>query len=275
MQNQNFQSLDISQRLQQRLGQGAKIIAVASGKGGVGKSTVALNIARMLIKNGLSVGLLDGDIYGPSLPHLLKHDEKPSRTPDGDIQPLLTAGLWSISMGYFLPPEVATIWRGPMVIKALKQFLFQVAWPKLDCLIIDMPPGTGDVHLTLAQATPLSGAVIVSTPQDLAYIDAQKAMDMFIKVNVPLLGLVENMCSYTCPHCDKTSHPFGTEAMRARTAPVKIPLLGQIPLSLDLHHTNDTGTPLDPKDSPSMQCISDITDRLWYSLMTKKQSHQN
>lgn len=262
-------SPDLSTLLRRRLGEKTPVIAVASGKGGVGKSTVATQLAWALTQQGKKVGLLDADIYGPSVPHLLgTADQKPALAGDdapNSMLPLHKAGIWSLSMGNMIPPDTAVAWRSPMVIKALKQFLFQIAWPSLDCLLIDMPPGTGDVHLTLAQSAPLTGAVIVSTPQSLSLLDAQKAVDMFIKVNVPLLGMVENMAVYSCPHCHEDSHPFGEKALQKKAAALNLPILGSLPLSSEIHGANELGLTPDltlPED------VLALAEALWKKACT-------
>ncbi len=220
-----------------------RIIAVASGKGGVGKSTVAVNLAVALAGQGLRVGLLDADIYGPSLPRMLGVSDKPL-TQDGQMIPLEAWGLKCMSIGFLVEPETAMIWRGPMVIGALTQMLGQVAWGTLDVLVVDLPPGTGDVQLTLAQKTALAGAVIVSTPQDLALIDARRAVRMFAQVEVPVLGVVENMSYFACPHCGTHTDVFGHGGAKAEAAKINVPFLGEIPLQLAIREAGDAGAPV-------------------------------
>lgn len=225
-----------------------KIIAVASGKGGVGKSTVAFNLAIALAQAGRKTGLLDADIYGPSVPRLTGVGFKKPETKDGKLQPLAAHGLKLMSMGFMVEEEKPMIWRGPMVQTALYQMLRDVEWgtdaDPLDVLVVDMPPGTGDAQLTLAQKVPLAGAVIVSTPQDLALIDARKAIEMFRKTNVPVLGIVENMSVYICQHCGHEEHIFGHGGARAEAEKLGVPFLGEIPLRSDIREKSDAGMPL-------------------------------
>ncbi len=218
-------------------------IAVASGKGGVGKSTVAAGLALMLQKMGLSVGLADFDIYGPSIPTLFGIHERP-RVIDNMILPLESNGMKLMSMGFLVEPETPMIWRGPMVHQAAEQFLRDVAWGVLDVLIVDLPPGTGDAQMTLSQRIQLDGAVIVSTPQDLALIDARKGVAMFQKLNVPILGIVENMASFHCPHCGNESHIFGHGGAEAEAKRLGCPLLGRLPLVPQLVAAADAGDPM-------------------------------
>lgn len=221
------------------------IIAVASGKGGVGKSTTSVNLAFALMAEGAKVGLLDADIYGPSIPIMLGNTQaKPASRDDKTIQPLEAHGLVASSIGYFVPAENATVWRGPMASKALQQLLNETNWPELDYLIVDMPPGTGDIQLTLAQQMPVSAAVIVTTPQDLALADARKGIAMFDKVAVPVLGLIENMSYYLCPHCGHEDHIFDQGGGDRLAAEHKLPLLGQVPLNGKIRQYGDKGKPL-------------------------------
>jgi len=220
-----------------------KIIAVASGKGGVGKSTVAANLALGLAALGLKVGLLDADIYGPSVPRLLGLKGKPDV--EGRImQPLQSWGLKVMSIGFLVEEETPMIWRGPMVMSAISQMLKEVAWAPLDILVVDMPPGTGDAQLTMAQQVPLAGAVIVSTPQDLALIDARRGIAMFEKVNVPVLGVVENMSYFLCPECGTRSDIFGHGGARHEAQRLKVPFLGEVPLHMSIRETSDAGRPI-------------------------------
>lgn len=220
------------------------IVAVGSGKGGVGKSTTTVNLASALEGRGLRVGVLDADIYGPSLPQLLGLKAK-SRFEDGiTLVPLDAYGLKAMSIGFLIPPETAVIWRGPMVQKALRQLLHQVSWAPLDVLLVDLPPGTGDVPLTLAQSVPLSGALIVSTPQDLALADARKSFEMFVKLGVPVLGLVENMSYFLCPHCDKKTDIFDHGGVKKAAEELGVPLLAEIPLHLRIRESSEQGIPL-------------------------------
>jgi ATP-binding protein involved in chromosome partitioning len=219
------------------------IVAVASGKGGVGKSTVAVNLAVALARQGHRTGLLDADIYGPSLPHMLGVHRKPE-VRDEKMIPLEAWGLSCMSIGFLVDEETPMIWRGPMVMGALEQMMGQVSWGKLDVLIVDMPPGTGDAQLTMAQRVSLTGAVIVSTPQDIALLDARRGVKMFEKTRVPVLGLVENMSFFCCPNCGHRSDIFGHGGARAEAARLGIEFLGEIPLSLDIRTASDAGTPI-------------------------------
>lgn len=220
-----------------------KIVAVASGKGGVGKSTTAVNLAVALAAQGLRVGLLDADIYGPSLPLMLGTQEKP-RAVENRIQPIARWGLKAMSIGFLVEQETAMIWRGPMVMGALEQMMGQVDWGELDVMVVDMPPGTGDAQLTMSQRVPLAGAVIVSTPQDMALTDARRGVKMFEKVNVPVLGLIENMSFFCCPQCGHRSDIFGHGGARAEAARLGLDFLGELPLKLAIRETSDAGTPI-------------------------------
>jgi ATP-binding protein involved in chromosome partitioning len=222
----------------------AAVIAVASGKGGVGKSTTALNLALGLRDLGLRVGLLDADIYGPSVPRLTGIREKPQLNNDKKMIPIKRFGLAIMSIGFLVEEETAMIWRGPMVMSAITQMLRDVAWGTLDVLVVDMPPGTGDAQLTLAQNVPLKGAIIISTPQDLSLIDARRGLAMFKKVNVPVLGIVENMSYFQCPHCGTKSDIFGHGGARHEAERLAVPFLGEIPLHMSIRATSDSGTPV-------------------------------
>jgi ATP-binding protein involved in chromosome partitioning len=221
----------------------AKIIAVASGKGGVGKSTVAVNLAVALAQSGLKVGLLDADIYGPSVPRMLGLTAQPE-VKAGRIMPLTAWGLTIMSIGLLVPEQKALVWRGPMVMGAINQMLGQVEWGALDVLVVDMPPGTGDAQLTLAQKAKPHGAVIVSTPQDIALLDARRGIVMFGQVNVPVLGIVENMSFFCCPNCGHRSDIFGHGGARAEAERLAVPFLGEIPLQLAIRESGDAGTPI-------------------------------
>ncbi len=247
------------------------IIAVASGKGGVGKSTTAVNLALGLQANGLRVGILDADIYGPSVPRLLKISGRPQQIENRIIVPMENYGLKAMSMGFLVEEETAMIWRGPMVQSALIQMLREVAWGDLDVLIVDMPPGTGDVQLTMAQQVPLAGAVIVSTPQDLALIDARKGIAMFRKVEVPLLGIVENMSYFLAPDTGARYDIFGHGGARDEAARIGVPFLGEVPLTIDIRERSDAGIPIvasDP-DSPVARIYRDMAARMWAELGTR------
>ena len=221
------------------------IIAVASGKGGVGKSTTAVNLALALQAEGARVGLLDADIYGPSLPLMLgvPEGQRPAQRGSQMLEPIIAHGLQTMSIGYLLTENTPVVWRGPMVSGALQQLLNQTAWDDLDYLIIDMPPGTGDIQLTLAQKVPVSGAVIVTTPQDIALLDAKKGIEMFRKVDVPVLGIVENMAVHICTSCGHTDHLFGSGGGEKIAQEYGVPLLGSLPLARSIREQADGGNP--------------------------------
>jgi ATP-binding protein involved in chromosome partitioning len=244
------------------------IIAVASGKGGVGKSTTAVNLALGLVANGVSTGLLDADIYGPSMPRMLDVREKPDSIDGKALKPIERFGLRTMSIGYIVSEDTPMIWRGPMVSSALEQMLRDVQWGELDVLVVDMPPGTGDAQLTLAQRVALSGAVIVSTPQDIALVDARKGLNMFRKVAVPVLGFVENMSFFLCPHCGERSEIFGHGGARQEADKLGVPFLGEVPLHLDIRTTSDSGHPIvvAKPDSPHAQIYRNIAGRVWKQL---------
>jgi ATP-binding protein involved in chromosome partitioning len=239
-----------------------RIIAVASGKGGVGKSTVSSNLAVALARQGRRVGLLDADIYGPSQPRMMGVSRRPA-SPDGKIiEPLVAHGVTMMSIGLMLKEDEAVIWRGPMIMGALQQLLGQVAWGKLDVLIIDLPPGTGDIQLTLCQRTHLTGAIVVSTPQDVALLDARKALDMFQKLKTPVLGLIENMSTYICPNCGHEEHIFGHGGVRAEADKLGLPFLGELPLSLDVRLAGDAGTPVAAGEGAQAEAYARLAARL-------------
>lgn len=237
------------------------IIAVASGKGGVGKSTTAVNLALALKAQGQRVGLLDADIYGPSLPRMLGTSTKPESA-DGRIQPVAAWGIKVMSMGFMVEEDAPMVWRGPMVMSALTQMLRDVDWGVLDVLVVDMPPGTGDAQLTLSQNVPLAGAVIVSTPQDIALIDARKGLNMFRKVEVPILGLIENMSYFLCPSCGDRADIFGHGGARDEAAKLGMTFLGEVPLHMDIRRNSDAGTPIVVSDptSPHAQVYGKIAE---------------
>jgi len=243
------------------------IVAVASGKGGVGKSTTSVNLALALQQQGLKVGILDADIFGPSLPTLVGLNQKPE-TKDKIIQPLEAYGLKLMSIGFLIDVDQPVVWRGPRVMGATQQLLKDVAWGPLDVLIVDMPPGTGDVQLTMVQQAPLSGAVIVSTPQDLALIDARKGLAMFEKVNVPILGIVENMTSFICPHCDGESHIFGHGGAEETAKQIGCEFLGGVPLEMAVRESADDGIPLltQATDSAAQSAYRHIGKRIFEKL---------
>ena len=239
-----------------------RIIAVGSGKGGVGKSTVSANLAVALARQGRRVGLLDADIYGPSIPRMMGVNRRPS-SPDGKtIQPLHAHGVTVMSIGFMLPEDEAVIWRGPMLMGALQQLMTQVAWGDLDVMIVDMPPGTGDIQLTLCQRTQLTGAIVVSTPQDVALLDARKALAAFRTLKTPVLGLIENMSSYVCPNCGHEAHLFGDGGVRREAKTLDLPFLGALPLTLEVRLAGDSGTPIATGDGPMADAYAGIAARL-------------
>jgi ATP-binding protein involved in chromosome partitioning len=227
------------------------IIAVASGKGGVGKSTIAVNLALGLRDLGLKVGMLDADIYGPSIPKLLAIRERPQTIGGNRLKPISRHGLTVMSIGFLVEEETPMIWRGPMVMSALTQMLREVEWGVLDVMVVDMPPGTGDAQLTMAQQVPLKGAVIVSTPQDLALIDARRGVAMFRRVDVPVLGVVENMSYFLCPQCGTRSDIFGHGGARREAERLGVPFLGEVPLHMDIREKSDAGLPVVATDPDS------------------------
>jgi ATP-binding protein involved in chromosome partitioning len=240
------------------------IIAVASGKGGVGKSTTAVNLALGLRDLGLKVGMLDADIYGPSLPKLFAIKEKPETIDGKRLKPIERYGLKIMSIGFLIEEETPMIWRGPMVMSALTQMLHEVEWGKLDIIVVDMPPGTGDAQLTMAQQVPLKGAVIVSTPQDLALIDARRGVAMFKRVNVPVLGVVENMSYFLCPQCGTRSDIFSHGGARHEAERLGVPFLGEVPLHMTIREKSDSGLPVvaTEPDSPYTRIYRDIAAKV-------------
>ena len=244
------------------------MIAVASGKGGVGKSTTAVNLALGLQAIGLKAGILDADIYGPSQPRLLGLSGRPQVAGGNKLHPMEAYGLKAMSMGFLVDEGTPIIWRGPMVVSALTQMLRDVTWGDLDALVIDMPPGTGDVQLTMAQQVPLSGAIIVSTPQDLALIDARKGLNMFRKVDVPVLGIIENMSFFVCPKCGERSDIFGHGGAKSEAEKLGIAFLGGVPLHMDIRITSDEGQPIvaTNPNGPHAQIYRDIATKAWAEL---------
>ena len=241
------------------------IVAVASGKGGVGKSTTAVNLALALKAKGLSIGILDADIYGPSLPRMMGITGKPD-TKDGKIlEPKVGYGIKCMSIGFLIAEDTPMIWRGPMVMSAIEQMLRDVNWGELDMLVVDLPPGTGDAQLTMAQRVPLTGAVIVSTPQDIALLDARKGLGMFRKVDVPVLGIIENMSYFLCPHCGERSEIFAHGGARREAAKLGAEFLGEIPLDIAIRETSDEGYPIviSQPDHPQSKIYGAIADRVW------------
>jgi ATP-binding protein involved in chromosome partitioning len=241
------------------------IVAVASGKGGVGKSTVAVNLALAFSANGLKVGLLDADIYGPSMPRMMGIAGKPMSRDGQRLEPMANYGIKCMSMGFLVPEETPMIWRGPMVMSAIQQMLRDVEWGALDILVVDLPPGTGDAQLTMAQQVPLSGAVIVSTPQDIALLDARKGLNMFRKVDVPVLGIVENMSYFLCPHCGERSEIFSHGGARKEADKLGTDFLGEVPLDIAIRETSDSGKPIVVSDPTSAHAtlFRAMAERIW------------
>ena len=244
------------------------IIAVASGKGGVGKSTTAANLALALAAIGRKVGVLDADIYGPSMPRMLGISGKPSSRDGKHLEPMHNHGVACMSMGFLVAEDTPMIWRGPMVQSALSQMLRDVNWGELDVMVVDMPPGTGDAQLTMAQQVPLAGAVIVSTPQDIALLDARKGLNMFRKVNVPVLGFIENMSYFLCPHCGERTEIFSHGGARKEAEKLGTEFLGELPLDVAIRETSDGGQPIvvSQPDSPHAQVYKQIATRIWEKL---------
>ncbi len=239
-----------------------RILAVGSGKGGVGKSTISTNLAVALAKQGRKVGLLDADIYGPSIPRMMGVSKRPA-SPDGKtIIPLHAHGVTLMSIGFMMEEGKATIWRGPMLMGALQQMLGQVEWGELDVLIVDLPPGTGDVQLTLCTKSELSGAIVVSTPQDVALIDARKALDMFATLKTPVLGLIENMSVFVCPDCGSEHQIFGQGGVAAEAQKLDVPLLGTLPIDLETRIAGDGGAPIAVGDGPMAQAYARLAEGL-------------
>jgi ATP-binding protein involved in chromosome partitioning len=254
----------------------ANIIAVASGKGGVGKSTTAVNLALGFKEMGLKVGILDADVYGPSLQRLLGLTGNPETDGKSKLKPMEAYGLKAMSMGFLVEEATAMIWRGPMVQQALMQMVRDVEWGILDVLVVDMPPGTGDAQLTMAQQVPLAGALIVSTPQDLSLIDARKGLAMFKQVSVPILGIVENMSYFLCPSCGEKSEIFGNGGARNEAEKLGVPFLGEVPLHMDIRKTSDEGRPLvaSEPDGPHAAIYREIAKKTWAEVTAINESEQ-
>jgi ATP-binding protein involved in chromosome partitioning len=247
------------------------IVAVASGKGGVGKSTTAVNLALALAADGHSVGILDADIFGPSMPRMMGISGRPG-APDGKVlQPMENYGVKVMSMGFLVAEDTPMIWRGPMVMSALEQMLRDVDWGELDVLVVDMPPGTGDAQLTIAQRVPLAGAVIISTPQDIALLDARKGLNMFRKVDVPVLGIVENMSYFACPHCGERTNIFSHGGARLEAEKLGVDFLGEIPLDMVIRETSDSGQPIviSQPDSPHAKAYREMGKRVWAKISAR------
>ncbi len=264
---------------QQKLLPGVKnIIAVASGKGGVGKSTIAVNLAAGLARNGASVGLLDTDIYGPSVPTMFGVHERPNITTEKKLIPIEKYGVRLLSMGLLVDTDQATVWRGPMVTSAVKQFMQDAEWGNLDYMVLDLPPGTGDIQLTIVQNVPLSGAVIVSTPQNVALDDARKGVAMFRKVDVPVLGIVENMAYFTPPELpDKKYYIFGKHGARNQAKKMDVPFLGEIPIEQSIRETSDEGTPIVLQDvhSKTAQAFIELCNRVAQQVAKRTNKQQD
>jgi ATP-binding protein involved in chromosome partitioning len=244
------------------------IVAVASGKGGVGKSTTAVNLALALAAGGRRVGLLDADIYGPSMPRMMGISGRPEVTHDKKLVPMTNYGIKVMSMGFLVEEDTPMIWRGPMVMSALEQMMREVVWGELDVMVVDLPPGTGDAQLTMAQRVPLAGAVIVSTPQDIALLDARKGLNMFRKVDVPVFGIVENMSYFVCPHCGERSEIFAHGGARREAERLGIDFLGEIPLHIAIRETSDSGHPIvvSQPESAHAKAYRAIADKVWAKL---------
>ena len=252
------------------------IVAVASGKGGVGKSTTAINLAISFASIGLSVGILDADIYGPSLPRMMGINEKPTSIDGKILEPIEKYNIKCMSIGFLVPEDSPTIWRGPMVMSALEQMLRDVNWGSLDIMVVDMPPGTGDAQLTMSQRVPLEGAVIVSTPQDIALLDARKGLNMFRKVDVPVLGIIENMSMFICPNCGETSNIFGHGGAKQEANDLAVDFLGEVPLHMDIRETSDAGTPVALKSPVGEHAViyKSIASTIWSKLIRNTNAEQ-
>jgi ATP-binding protein involved in chromosome partitioning len=253
------------------------IIAVASGKGGVGKSTVACNLSIALHQLGARVGILDADIYGPSQPLMFGANKKPESRDGKSMEPIISHGIQTMSIGYLIDPDTPVVWRGPMVTNTLQQLLNETNWDNLDYLIIDLPPGTGDTQLTLAQKVPVTGSVIVTTPQDVALIDAQKGIGMFDKVNIPNIGLVENMAVFECPNCGHHEHIFGEDGGKTLAAKNNILLLGSIPLNAMIQKKMDSGAPplLDNENPSINEAFLSIAEKVSIKIAQMKENFKD
>ena len=251
------------------------IVAVASGKGGVGKSTVAVNLALALVQEGATVGMLDADIYGPSQPTMLGIKGRPESTDGKTIEPMLGHGVQAISIGFMIDTETPMVWRGPMVTQALEQLLKETHWRDVDYLVVDLPPGTGDIQLTLAQRVPVTGAVIVTTPQDIALLDARKGLKMFEKVNIPILGIVENMSTHVCPNCGHESHIFGEGGAARMSKDYNVEVLGAIPLDIRVREQTDSGCPtvVAAPESQIATVYRQIARRVAVKIAERQQDH--
>ncbi|CAM3838208.1 iron-sulfur cluster carrier protein ApbC [Rheinheimera salexigens] len=258
--NADYQAQPVFKKIKQ-------VILIASGKGGVGKSTTAVNLACALALDGAKVGLLDADIYGPSIPTMLGLSGEKITSPDNKfMQPKFAHGIYLQSIGFLVDAEQASVWRGPMASKALEQLLNETLWPELDYLIVDMPPGTGDIQLTMAQKLPVTGAVVVTTPQDVALADAKKAISMFRQVKIPLLGLIENMSFYQCSHCGEQDDIFGTKGGVELAQRYQVRVLGQLPLQKDIRQQADLGEPIALKNQPVAEIYRTISQQLQFTL---------
>ncbi|MCZ6499264.1 MAG: iron-sulfur cluster carrier protein ApbC [Gammaproteobacteria bacterium] len=260
------------------LGQVKNVIAVASGKGGVGKSTTAVNLALALAREGAKTGILDADIYGPSLPQMLGlGGQRPGSTDGKTMQPLQAHGISAMSIGFLIDQEQAMVWRGPMVTQALTQLINDTVWGELDYLIVDMPPGTGDTQLTLSQKVPLSGAIIVTTPQDIALLDARKGLKMFEKVSVPVLGIVENMSTHICSQCGHEEHVFGSGGGQKMAEQYNVPLLGSLPLDIQIRENMDSGNPtvVADEESPVAMRYQQLALRMGAQLAAKRKDYSH
>ncbi|XP_068734942.1 iron-sulfur cluster transfer protein NUBPL-like isoform X1 [Montipora capricornis] len=251
------------------------VVVIASGKGGVGKSTVSVNLALGMLacKQSLRVGLLDADIYGPSIPKMMNLNQQPELTKQNQMKPLVNFGVPCMSMGFLVEEGAPIVWRGLMVMSAIEKLLRQVAWGELDVLVIDMPPGTGDTQLSISQLIPISGAVIVTTPQDIALLDARRGAEMFKKVHVPVLGIIQNMSHYVCPNCQHKAYIFGKDGARNVAKELDLELLSDVPLDIEIREMADSGTPIvvSQPDSPQSTCFKAIASRI----LDKLPSHED